>query len=54
MHHGFAALGFGLSALGARPDPIIAIARISTTAPGDSSALVPTALHAGYGVGKNS
>ena len=41
------ALGFGISALGARPEPIIATARISTTAPGASSALVPTALHAG-------
>lgn len=42
-----AALGAGISAFGARPEPIIATARISTTAPGDNSALVPTALHAG-------
>lgn len=39
--------GFGISALAARPEPMIASARNSIGASAENSAVVPTAVHAG-------
>ena len=39
--------GFGIRAFAARPEPMIASARISIGASTENSAVVPTAVHAG-------